>query len=34
MNYLNVIDIISRMEEKILQAKLVTYTRQYREKDL
>lgn len=34
MTYMNVIDILNQMKEKVLQAKLITYTRRYREKDL
>jgi len=34
MNYLHVIELLNKMEDKIIHAKLVTYTKQYREKDV
>lgn len=34
MNYLYVIELINQMEEKIIQAKLITYTKKNFEKEL
>lgn len=34
MNYLHVIELINQMEEKIIQAKLITYTKKNFEKEL
>lgn len=34
MNYLHVIELLNRMERKIVQAKLITYTTNYQEKDI
>ena len=31
MNYLHVIEILNQMEKKVVQAKLITYTRDYLE---
>lgn len=32
MNYLHVIEILNKMEQKVIQAKLVTYTSNYQQK--
>ncbi|GEM_PF-3534253 len=34
MNYLHVIELINQMEEKVIQAKLITYTKKSFEKEL
>lgn len=34
MNYLHVIELLNRMEEKVVHAKLITYTKNYQEKGL
>lgn len=34
MNYLHVLEILNKMEEKIVEAKLVTYTKDYQQKDI
>lgn len=34
MNYLHIIEILNKMEKKVVQAKLVTYTTNYRDKEL
>lgn len=34
MNYLDVIDVLSRMEEKMVYIKLVTYTKRYQDSKL
>ncbi len=31
MNYLSIIEIFNRMESKIIQAKLMTYTKKFQE---
>lgn len=31
MNYLNVIEVINRMNTRLLEAKLVTYTRKFKD---
>ena len=32
MNYLHVIEILNRMEKRVVTAKLITYTSDYRQK--
>ena len=34
MNYLHVIELLHKMEEKVVHAKLITYSKDYQEKDL
>lgn len=34
MNYLHVIEILNKMEQKVVQAKLITYTTKYQQKDI
>lgn len=34
MNYLHVIELLNSMEEKVVQAKLITYISNYGEKEL
>lgn len=31
MNYLHVIEILNRMEKRVVQAKLITYTKDYQQ---
>lgn len=31
MNYLHVIEILNKMEKRVVQAKLITYTKDYKE---
>lgn len=34
MNYLHVIEILNKMEQKVINAKLITYTTNYQQKDI
>jgi len=34
MNYLHVIEILNKMEQKVVTAKLITYTTNYQQKDI
>lgn len=34
MNYLHVMEVLSKMECKIVQSKLMTYTKHFQEKEL
>lgn len=34
MNYLHIIEILNKLEKKVVHAKLVTYTTDYRDKEL
>lgn len=34
MNYLHVIEIINKMEKKIIEAKLITYTKNFNQKEV
>ena len=34
MNYLHVIELLNKMEKKVIHAKLITYTRHYQQKEL
>ena len=34
MNYLHVIEILNRMEKKVIKAKLITYTTNYQQKEI
>lgn len=34
MNYLHVIELLNMMDRKVVQAKLITYTVNYQEKDI
>lgn len=34
MNYLHVIELLNKMEKKVVHAKLVTYTTRYQQKEL
>ena len=34
MNYLHVIEILNRIDKKVVQAKLITYTKKFQENSL
>lgn len=34
MNYLHVIEVINKMEHKVIQSKLITYTSKYNQKEV
>lgn len=34
MNYLHVIEILNQMQQKVVHAKLITYTKHYQEKEI